>query len=108
MDAPENTLRFAYGDRRYEKMTKDLVTESDILQLKTLEEINLDFSRGDFINLALLSSDLLDALVKHFRNPLDSIRELASRAVVRLPLLFRNSIPFEGVFFIANNNMFAR
>lgn len=78
-----DTLRFAYGDRRYEKMTKDLVTESDELKLKTLEEINLDFHRADFINLALLSSDILDALVRHLRDADNSIRELASRALVR-------------------------
>lgn len=82
VDAPENTLRFAYGDSRYEKMTKDLVCETDILKLKTLEEINEDFRRSDFINLALMSSDLLSVLVDHLRDKTDSIRELASRAIV--------------------------
>jgi len=84
VDAPENTLRFAYGDNRYEKMTKDLVCETDILKLKTLEEINEDFRRSDFINLALMSSDLLSVLVDHLRDKTDSIRELASRAIVQV------------------------
>lgn len=63
-------------------MTKDLVLESDILKLKTLEEINEDFRRADFINLALMSSDIISVLINHLRDKSDSIRELASRSIV--------------------------
>ena len=70
VESPENSLQFAYGDLRYEKMTRQLVQEADILKLKTLEEINEDFRRSDFINLALLSSDILAVLICHFTDPL--------------------------------------
>ena len=54
---------FAYEEDRYHKMTKELLSSSNILKLKTLEEINEDFRRGDSIVLALKSSDLLYGLV---------------------------------------------
>jgi len=63
-------------------MTLQLVDATDILKLKTLEEINEDFKRGDFINLALKSSDLLTIIIKHFKDKDDQIRELASRSVI--------------------------
>lgn len=72
---PPECLQFAYGDRRYVKMASQIADSVDVLKLKNLEEINEDlyrnllFShRADFITLALLSSDILDILVKHLSN----------------------------------------
>ena len=80
---PENTLMFAYGDRRYEKFAYELSFVSDILKLKTLREITEDFHRADYVTLALLSSKLLEVLIEHFKEMKNSeIRELASRTVV--------------------------
>ena len=63
VDVPPNTLMFAYEEDRYHKMTSELKSSSNILKLKTLEEINEDFRRGDSIVLCLKSSDLLYGLV---------------------------------------------
>jgi len=71
-------------------MTFELYHEDDILKLKTLEEINEDFRRGDNINLALLSSDLLSVLVGHYKNEDNGIREMSSRAVVILIFYIKN------------------
>jgi len=80
---PENTLMFAYGDRRYEKFAYELSYVSDILKLKTLNEITEDFHRADCVTLALLSSQLLSTLIEHFTEMKNAeIRELASRTVV--------------------------
>ncbi|EGR29633.1 rtdr1-prov protein, putative [Ichthyophthirius multifiliis] len=84
IESPENSLQFAFGDRRYEKMARQLVQETDILKLKILTEINEDFRRSDFINLALLSSDILEVLIKHFQDKSQNIRELASRSIVQV------------------------
>jgi len=65
-------------------MTYELYSADDILIKKTLEEINLDFHRGDNTNLMLLSSDLLSVIVLHFLNPDNVIRELASRAIKKI------------------------
>ncbi|CAD8075607.1 unnamed protein product [Paramecium primaurelia] len=79
---PEDCLQFAYGDRRYVKMTNQIFASEDVLKLKNLEEINEDFHRGDFITLALLSSDILDVLMSHLSNSHEQIRELSSSAIV--------------------------
>jgi hypothetical protein len=63
-------------------MTYELHKGSDDLKIKTLEEINNDITRGDFINLIMLSSDLVTVIVKNFLNLDAKIRELASRAMV--------------------------
>jgi hypothetical protein len=63
-------------------MTYELHKGSDDLKIKTLEEINNDITRGDFINLIMLSSDLVTVIVKNFLNLDAKIRELASRAML--------------------------
>lgn len=63
-------------------MTYELCNADDILVIKTLEELNLDLRRADFTNLMLLSADLLAVIVTHFLNSNNTIRELASRAMV--------------------------
>lgn len=80
--SPEDTLLFAYGDRRYEKFTFELTYVSDILKLKTLKEISEDFHLGDSVTLALFSSDILTVLLEHFQAKNNEIRELASSCVV--------------------------
>ena len=74
---------FAYEEDRYHKITREIKLSSNILKLKTLEEINEDFKRGDSIVLALKSSDLLYGLIQHFQDEDTGIRELSSRAVVK-------------------------
>lgn len=81
--SPENTLLFAYGDRRYEKFAYELSYVSVILKLKTLKEICEDLHRADKVTLCLLSSDLLGVLLNHFEDTNDELRELATHAVVR-------------------------
>lgn len=65
-------------------MTYELCNADDILVIKTLEELNLDIRRADFTNLMLLSADLLSVIVTHFLNPNETIRELASRTMVKI------------------------
>lgn len=80
--SPENTLQFAYGDRRYEKFAFDLTYVSNILKLKILNELTDDFHRGDNVTLALLSSDLLNVLINHLIDENNEIRQLVSMIVV--------------------------
>jgi hypothetical protein len=82
--SPQSTLTFAYGEHRYVKMTEELRTSDNVLREKVVKEINEDFHHSDKINFALQSSQILAELVKCYRQPSDSIRELASRAVVQV------------------------
>jgi hypothetical protein len=79
---PDNTLMFAYGDRRYEKFTYELTFVSNVLKLKILKELSEDFHRADCITLAILSSDLLNVTMEHLMNEDDQIREMASLLIV--------------------------
>ncbi len=79
---PKNTLMFAYEDWRYPRMAKQICESDDILKKKNLEQVNLDFQRGDNIRLALEKSDIYHQLLKHFTNLDDDIRELSSRSFV--------------------------
>lgn len=79
---PENTLMFAYGDRRYEKFTYELTFVSNILKLKSFKEVSEDFHRADRIILALLSSDLLNVTMDHLADESNDIREMASLLIV--------------------------
>ena len=83
-ESPQDTLQFAYGDRRYDKMARDMEEVSNVLKLKILNEINEDFRRADFVTLAILSSHLIQNLIQHFKDHNDEIRELASRSLVDL------------------------
>lgn len=79
-----STLTFAHGETRYDKMTREMRSDDDILREKIVKEVNEDFHQSDKINFALQSSSLLAELVKCFRQSHDSIRELASRALVQV------------------------
>ena len=57
--------------------------DDPILRTKILKEINEDFHQGDKLNLAL-ESEILTELVKCFEEDDDEIRELASRAIVKV------------------------
>eukprot|EP00347_Sterkiella_histriomuscorum_P003743 403363117 len=80
---PESTLTFAYGDHKYEKMCREMSGKDDILRTKVLIEINEDFHQGDKLNFAL-DSQILKHLVKCFSEKDNTIRELASRAVLQV------------------------
>lgn len=65
-------------------MTYELFKADDILIIKTLEQLNLDFRKADNTTLMLASSDLLSVLIIHFLNPDNTIRELTSRAMIEV------------------------
>ena len=80
---PKSTLTFAYGDMRYEKMQKEMAGDDNVLRTKVLVEINEDFHQADKVNVALNANILLE-LIKCFKEADDTIRELASRAVLKV------------------------
>ena len=59
-------------------------SNDNVLRTKILIEINEEFHQGDKLNHALDSSDVLFELVRCFDESDDRIRELASRAVVKV------------------------
>ena len=82
--SPPNTLTFAFEDRRYLKLTRQIKESEDILKKKCLIEINEDFHRQENLTLGLLSSRILETLIDTIRHPDNEIRELASRALVQV------------------------
>lgn len=54
------------------------------MRTKILREINEEFHQGDKLNAALENSDILTELVKCFSEDDATIRELASRAVIKV------------------------
>ena len=59
--------------------------KDNVLRTKILVEINEDFHQADKINVAL-DDNILQELVKCFKEQDDVIRELASRAVLKVAL----------------------
>lgn len=59
-------------------------SSDNVLRTKILKEINEEFHQGDKLNAALNSSEILDELVKCFSEDDSTIRELASRAVIKV------------------------
>lgn len=57
--------------------------KDDVLRTKVLIEINEDFHQADKVNMAL-DSNILGELVKCFKEKDSVIRELASRAVLKI------------------------
>lgn len=55
----------------------------NVLRTKILKEINEDFHRGDVLNEAL-ESEILYELVRCFKEKDETIRELASRAFIKI------------------------
>jgi hypothetical protein len=64
-------------------LEKALKSHDDVLRTKVLVEINEDFHQADKINFAL-ESDILASLLACFNHKEASIRELASRAVLKI------------------------
>ena len=89
---PMSTLTFAYGNLRYgnlllinflEMLDQGLKSDDDLLRTKVLVEINEDFHQADKLNFALESS-ILQSLLTCFSHKEANIRELASRAVLKI------------------------
>lgn len=64
-------------------MCLEMATEDDVLRTKVLKEINEDFHQADKLNFAL-RSEILFYLMQCFKEENDEIRELASRAVLKV------------------------
>ena len=64
-------------------MCRELADNDDVLRKKVLIEINEDFHQADKINFAL-ESTILKELVKTFKEADNEIRELGSRAVLKV------------------------
>jgi len=62
----------------------DKQKNDNVLRTKILIEINEDFHQGDKLNFALDSSDILAELVSCFEEENETIRELASRAMIKV------------------------
>lgn len=62
-------------------MVEELKGKDDVLRKKVLVEINEDFHQADKLNQAL-DSEILMQLAKSCREEDDTIRELASRAML--------------------------
>ena len=82
---PEQFLTFAYGDQRFKKLKKNLGGKTDELRIKALIEINEDFHQADKI-YAALDEKILGELFMWSRYFEDEIRELASRAILKVAL----------------------
>ena len=80
---PKSTLTFAYGDMCYEKMQREMAGTDNVLRTKVLIEINEDFHQADKVNVAL-NANILGELIKCFKEEDETIRELASRAVLKV------------------------
>jgi len=104
---PKSTLTFAYGNRKYgkyniwgcqtnlvfhvlDKIQRSLAGNDNVLRTKILKEINEDFHQGDKLNKALEpkfegdTETILNELVRCFDEQDDVIRELASRAIIKV------------------------
>jgi hypothetical protein len=64
-------------------MQEEMAGHDNVLRTKVLVEINEDFHQADKVNVAL-DAHLLQELVKCFKEKDDVIRELASRAVLKV------------------------
>jgi hypothetical protein len=64
-------------------MHYQLTGHDNVLRTKVLKEINEDFHQADKVNMAVQAS-VLGELVRCFKESDDVIRELASRAVLKL------------------------
>lgn len=62
----------------------DKEKNDNVLRTKILVEINEDFHHGDKLNFALDSSNILEELVNCFEEQDQTIRELASRAIIKV------------------------
>lgn len=94
---PASTLTFAYGNWRYEELERALNSNDQVLRRKVLIEVNEDFHQADKLNSAL-ESEILVRLVACFEDKDSEIRELASRAVLKV-----TNTEMGRVIFVSNN-----
>jgi len=94
---PKSTLTFAYGNLRYDMLDKSLKSKDDVLRKKVLIEINEDFHQADKLNSSL-ETELLVQLVACFQDKNHEIRELASRAILKVA-----GTEMGRVIFVSNN-----
>lgn len=66
-----------------DKMCLEMNTKDDVLRTKVLKEVNEDFHQADKLNYAL-KSEILYQLVQCFEEENSEIRELASRAILKV------------------------
>ena len=66
-----------------DKLSRQMGSNDNVLRTKILREINEEFHQGDKLNFAL-DSEILEQLVKCFDEEDKTIRELASRAVIKV------------------------
>ena len=64
-------------------LDKALKSSDDVLRTKVLVEINEDFHQADKLNFSL-ESNILQSLLACFNHKDANIRELASRAVLKI------------------------
>jgi hypothetical protein len=64
-------------------MVGELMSDDDVLRTKVLKEINEDFHQADKVNAAL-DAGVHKEIVKCFKEEDDEIRELASRAIIKI------------------------
>ena len=67
----------------YDKITRQLSGDDNVLRTKILVEINEEFHQGDKMNAAL-DTEVLYELVRCFEENDKTIRELASRAIIKV------------------------
>ena len=65
------------------KMSRQMAGDDNVLRTKILKEINEEFHQGDKLNEAL-ESDILFEIVRCFSEEDKVIRELASRAIIKV------------------------
>ena len=66
-----------------DKITRQMASNDNVLRTKILREINEQFHQGDKLNAAL-DSECLYELVRCFDEEDKVIRELASRAIIKV------------------------
>ena len=79
-----------------EILDKNLLSSDNVLRTKVLIEVNEDFHQADLVNQAL-DSNILASLILCFKDQDDVIRELASRAVLKV-----TNVEMGRVVFVAN------
>jgi hypothetical protein len=66
-----------------EKMSRQMGGEDNVLRTKILKEVNEDFHAADKLNFAL-DSEILAELIRCFDEEDEVIRELGSRAIIKV------------------------
>lgn len=74
-------------------LDKSLQSDDNVLRTKVLVEVNEDFHQADLINQAL-DANILVSLVSCFKDTDNIIRELASRAVLKVTKIEMGRVVF--------------